>query len=137
MKGARRISVSAAAFVLICFFLPWIELSCAGIRDSASGYDLARSGDRFLWLLPVFMLAIIILGLMRFIWDRVPAIFALVSMVGGALSAYLMYREYSSTKESTIPVAAQWTAWFWLSFAASIGIAVAAFMFYSKRSRSP
>jgi hypothetical protein len=30
MDNARKTSVSLAAFVLICFFLPWVELSCLG-----------------------------------------------------------------------------------------------------------
>ena len=137
MESARRVSVSAAAFVLICFFLPWAELNCMGGRDSASGYNLARGGDRSLWLVPLFMLAIIISGLTRFIWNRIPMLFALVSTVGGTLTAYLMYREYSSADESAALVAAQWTPWFWLGLVASICIAAAAFIFYGKRSRSP
>lgn len=137
MESARRVSVSAAAIVLICFFLPWTELSCMGIRDSASGYNLARGGDRLLWLVPLFMIAIIISGLARLIWKRIPMLFALLSTVGGSLTAYLMYREYSSADESAGLVAAQWTSWFWLGFVASICIVAAAFIFYSNKSRSP
>jgi hypothetical protein len=56
VDNARKTSLSLAAFVLICFFLPWVELSCLGVRDSVSGYDLARAGDRILWLVPILML---------------------------------------------------------------------------------
>jgi hypothetical protein len=125
MNSARRATLSLAAFVLLCFFLPWVQLSCGGTKDSVSGFDLAHSGDKLLWLVPSFMLVIILLGLSRFIWEKVPVIFALASTVGGSLSAYL------------ILVPAQWTALFWLGFVACLGIVAAALMFYARRSRSP
>jgi hypothetical protein len=137
MNSARRATLSLAAFVLLCFFLPWVQLSCGGTKDSVSGFDLAHSGDKLLWLVPSFMLVIILLGLSRFIWEKVPVIFALASTVGGSLSAYLMYRERSSTDDSSILVPAQWTALFWLGFVACLGIVAAALMFYARRSRSP
>jgi len=136
MNGARRATLSAAAFVLICFFLPWMQLSCVGMRDSVSGYDLARSGDHLLWLAPVFMLAIILLGIMRVIWENLPAVFALTGTVGGCLSAYLIYRERASSHPSAL-IAAQSTPWFWLGFVSALCVAAAAFIFYAKRSRSP
>jgi hypothetical protein len=136
MKNMRRSTLSLAAFVLICFFLPWVQLSCVGMKDSVSGYDLAREGDQLLWLVPLFMLAILILGLLRFIWERLPAIFALSGTVGGSLSAYLMYRERSMANSSSKIVATQWTAVFWLGFAASLGITTTAFIFYLRRSES-
>jgi hypothetical protein len=71
MKDARRVSLSLAAFVLICFFLPWVQLSCVGMKDSVSGFDLARGGDRFLWLVPSLMVVIILLRLVRFIREKV------------------------------------------------------------------
>lgn len=134
MDRIRKVSISAAIFVLICFFLPWVQVSCLGVKESASGLDLARGGDRHLWFVPLLMLAIIFLGTARFIWKRAPAIFALVSIAGGTLSAWLMYREQSGT--NTL-IAAQWTAWFWLAIAASIGIAFAALTFYARQSRPP
>ena len=60
VDNARKTSVSLAAFVLLCFFLPWVELSCLGVRDSVSGYDLARAGDQLLWLVPLLMVAILL-----------------------------------------------------------------------------
>lgn len=133
---ARRISVSAAVFVLICFFLPWVQLSCLTLRESASGFDLARSGDRGLWLVPLSMLATIILGLSNSVRKQIPALYALMSTVGGSISAFIIYREYSRVEESAL-VAAQWTALFWLSFLGAIAVAVSAVVFYSRRSRSP
>ena len=137
MNGARRVTLSLATFVLICFFLPWVQLSCVGVKDSVSGFDLAREGDSLLWLVPLFMLTILVLGLARLILEKMPALFALAGTVGGSISAYLMYRERSSTSDSTRLVAMQWTALFWLSLVASLGIVAAAFVFYARRSRSP
>jgi hypothetical protein len=130
----RRSTLSLAAFVLICFFLPWLQLSCVGMKDSVSGYDLAREGDQALWFLPAFMVAVLILGLVRLIWEKLPAFFALTGMVGGGISAYLMYRERSITNNSRI-IDTQWTPVFWLGFVASLGIAVTAFIFYLRRSK--
>lgn len=137
MKGARRTTLSLAIFVLLCFFLPWVQLSCVGMKDSVSGYDLARAGDRFLWFVPLFMSAIVVLGLARLIWEKMPAIFALAGTVGGGVTAYLMYHERSITDNSPRLVATQWTLIFWLGFLAALGVVAAAFIFYVRRSRSP
>jgi hypothetical protein len=80
------------------------------------------------------MLAIIFLGTTGFIWKRAPAIFALAGTVGGALSAWLIYREQSGKNPL---IAAQWTVWFWLAIVASVGVAVAAIMFYARQLRPP
>ncbi|HXG64370.1 MAG TPA: hypothetical protein VNO70_04635, partial [Blastocatellia bacterium] len=119
MNKARQATISAAVFALICFFLPWMQLSCLGLRDSVSGLDLARGGDRLLWLVPCFMLAILLLGLARPVWERMPAVFALTSTVGGAISAYLMYRERLRPDRGAVLIAGQMTVWFWFGFIAS------------------
>ena len=137
MIGARRTTLSLAIFVLICFFLPWVQLSCVGMKDSVSGYDLAREGDKFLWFVPLFMVTVVVFGLLRLIWEKMPAVFALAGTVGGGVRAYLMYHERSMTNNSPRLVATQWTLLFWLGFAASLGVLTAAFIFYVRRSRSP
>ena len=137
MDKARKTSVSLAAFVALCFFLPWVELSCLGLRDSVSGYDLARSGDKLLWLVPTLMLLIVILALSRPVWEKMPMVLGLAMTVGGGISAYLMYRERSSTNQAPRLVATQWTAFFWLGFLACLCVVAAGFVFYVKRSRSP
>lgn len=137
MNSARRTTLSLALFVLVCFFLPWLQLSCVGMKDSVSGVDLARKNDAVLWLVPVFMFAVVVLGLLRLIWESMPAIFALTGTVGGGVSAYLMFREHSITNGSTGLFATQWTLFFWLGFLASLGVVISAFIFYVRRSRSP
>ena len=132
----RRASISLAGFVIICFFLPWVELSCIGLRDSVSGFDLARN-SKLLWLIPASMVAVIFLGLARLIREKMPAVFALAATVGGGVSAYLIYRERLSSNRSAGLLAAQMTVWFWLGFLASLGVAATAFVFYARQSRSP
>jgi len=62
----RKISGSGALLALFCFFLPWVELSCAGTRISASGMDLAtnpsQTGDAswILFLVPLAALAVLV-----------------------------------------------------------------------------
>jgi hypothetical protein len=99
MEKARRVTLSAAAFVLICFFLPWVQVSCAGVKDSDSGFDLARAGDSALWFIPLFMFAVIIIGLTR-AWKQMALTFALVSTVTGLMSVFLMNRERADTEGS-------------------------------------
>ena len=137
MNTARRTTLSLATFVLVCFFLPWVQLSCVGMKDSVSGFGLAREGDELLWLVPLFMVAVLVFGLLRLIWERMPAVFALAGTVGGGVSAYLMYHERSITNNSPRLVATQWTLLFWLGFVASLGVVASAFIFYVRRSRSP
>ncbi len=87
--------MSLAFFVLICFFLPWVQVSCLGAKDSISGLRLARDGSRALWLVPVLMLTVLLLGLTRRIWEQASALFALSGMVGGGVSAWLMSNQRS------------------------------------------
>lgn len=137
MDGARRTTLGAASMVVICFFLPWMQVSCLGRKDSMSGLDLAREGDHTLWLVPLSMLLILLLGSWRLIRDRIPALFALISIVGGGLSAWLIYRTRLNTGNSSSLIATFWTVWFWLSFVGSLVAAAAAIMFYARRARAP
>lgn len=131
--NARRVSVSAAIFVLICFFLPWVEVSCGGAKDSASGFDLAREGDGELWLIPLFMLAFITLGVTQ-LWQKLPAVFALLGVVGGAFSAYLMNYERTNAEQN---IGAHATGWLWLGIFLSLILVAFAFLFFFKRAKSP
>ena len=137
MEKARRVNLSAAIFVLVCFFLPWVQVSCGGFRDSASGFDLARGGERALWLIPLLMLTVIILSFRQY-WKERPAVFALVSLVSGFISAYLMNRERLDAEQASGGLlGARVTGWFWLGLFSSLGISLSALLFYLKRSRAP
>ena len=137
MEKARRTTMSAALFVLICFFLPWVQVSCMGARDSASGFNLARDGDRALWLVPLLMIAALALGLTRAVWERLPSLFALTGMVSGMVSAWLMHYERRQMRPSAGLIATFWTTWYWLGLVASLVVAAAALWFYTGRVRAP
>ena len=138
MEKARRTTLSAALFVLICFFLPWVQVSCMGAKDSVSGFNLAREGDRALWLVPLLMIAALTLGLARIVWERWPALFALTGMVSGMVSAWLMYYERRQARPSSASlIATFWTTWYWLGLVASLVVAAAALWFYIRRVRAP
>jgi hypothetical protein len=107
------------------------------MKDSVSGYSLAREGDGYLWFLPLAMAALLVAGILRSIWHEAPAVYAAANFLGGALSAYVMYHERSELNGSPRLVATQWTALFWLAFAASLVIAIGPVLFYLTRPRSP
>jgi hypothetical protein len=131
MERTRRVTLSAAVFVLVCFFMPWVQVSCGGARDSASGFDLARGGDQLLWLVPLLMLAVILLGVTR-VWKRMPTVFALASAAGGLISAYLMNLERRDAESLAV---ARMTGWFWLGFFSSLVVVISALASYLKRSK--
>lgn len=65
-SSGQRISLSAAAVGVICFFLPWIEVSCMGIRKTASGLQLASDANMpEIWLFVIAMLAAVGIGLLK------------------------------------------------------------------------
>jgi hypothetical protein len=83
MEKSRRTTISLALVVLICFFLPWIQISCGASEGSLSGVDLARDGHNGLWLIPLLMLAVLFLGIARG-WKEKRELSAIVTLVGGA-----------------------------------------------------
>ncbi|MBS1791704.1 MAG: hypothetical protein JST85_28610 [Acidobacteria bacterium] len=135
--GAPRLTLSLAMFVLICFFLPWLQISCLGARDSQTGLALTRGGDTLLWLVPIAMVTILGLGLIRFVRKTMPGFFSAVAMIGGGLSSFLMYKEQAGAVESNGLIGLRWTIWFWLGFVASLGIVASAIRFYANRVRPP
>jgi len=76
-------------------------------------------------------------GLIEVFWKRRPELFALISFVGGGLSAYLMRREHVGGGRVSGIVSVEMTVWFWLGLLASLAISIAAVLFYGTRSRSP
>jgi hypothetical protein len=121
IKMFRRINVSAAVIVLICFFLPWLQVSCAGAHDSLSGFQLARYESALLWLVPILMLAVIAFNSMR-AWKEESRVAAILSIVCGAVSALLMNRERIRANDTAGVISAQLTGWFWLSLISSVAI---------------
>ncbi len=131
----RRINLSAALIVLICFFLPWIQVSCAGARDTLTGLDLARNNHTLLWLIPLLMLAVIVLGLLRTRRES-PQGFATLSAISGGATVYLMNRERMRVQDESNLISAQLTGWFWLGFLAAVVIVITAVVLLLQRQRA-
>ena len=132
----RRINLSAAIIVLVCFFLPWEQVSCGGARDSLSGFDLARHDHISLWLIPLLMLAVLVVGLLRRRAER-PQGQAITGLVAGAAATYLMNDERVRVHDAATFISAQLTGWFWLGLISSALLAITAIALLLKRERAP
>ena len=117
----RSINVSAAFIVLICFFLPWVQVSCGGAHDTLSGLDLARNDDALLWLVPILMLAVIAFGMLR-AWRQKPKAAAILCAVCAVVATLLMNRQRMRAQDTATLIPAQLTGWFWLSLISSLAI---------------
>ncbi len=120
---SRRAITTAALIVLVCFFLPWIQVSCGAARDTASGVDLARDGSHGLWLIPVLMLALLYFGSVK-AWKERHELLALVSLISGLISAYLMNRERLKFEDGSGLIRVGVTGWFWLGLGSSVAIVI-------------
>ena len=132
---SRRATTTAALIVLVCFFLPWIQVSCGATKETASGIDLARHGSGALWLIPLLMLAVLFLALTM--WKERRELSTLVSLMSGLVSAYLMNRERLKFEDNSGLLTASVTGWFWLGLGSSVAIVVlAAVRILRPRSRA-
>jgi len=120
----RRINVSAALIVLVCFFLPWEQVSCGGAKDALSGLDLARHDQTLLFVIPLMMLAVIVIGALRRRREKaMPLVIA--SLVADGVSGYLMNNQRLRVHDESGLISAQLTGWFWLAFLATLALIVA------------
>ena len=132
----RRINLSAAIVVLVCFFLPWIQVSCAGAKDTLSGLDLARQDDALLWLIPLLMGAVLVFALLR-LRAASRQLVGVLSTIGGAIVVFLMNRQRERAHDGSGVIAAQLTGWFWLGFFAAIAIVITGIVMLLRRQRAP
>ena len=132
----RRINISAALIVLICFFLPWEQVSCGGAKDTLSGLDLARHDHTALWIVPLLMLAVLVIGLMRRQREK-PGTLAIVSLVAGGATAYLMNDERTRVNDAAGVISAQLTGWFWLALISSVALMIGSVAMLVRRQRAP
>ena len=132
----RRINISAALIVVVCFFLPWEQVSCGGARNTLNGLDLARHGHPSLWLIPLLMLAVLVVGLIRRQGENA-RLLSIVSIVSGALVAYLMNNERLRVHDESGIIPVQLTGWFWFGFLSSLAMIVTALAMLLKRQRAP
>ena len=119
----RRINLSVTAIVLVCFFLPWVQMSCDGARDTLSGFDLARRDSTLLWLIPLLTAAVLVVGLLRRTGERQQP-FAILSAVTGAITLFLMNDQRAKISDAAALIPAQLTGWFWLGLISAGAMAV-------------
>jgi hypothetical protein len=131
---SRRVSTSLALIVLTCFFLPWVQLSCGTSESRLSGIDLARDGHSGLYLIPFLMLAVLFLGIAR-AWKDKREVSAIVGLVAGLVSAYLMNHERVRAEDTSGLIAVGLTPWFWLGLGSTIGLAIVNALHFLKRSQ--
>jgi hypothetical protein len=130
----RRVTISMALIVLICFFLPWVQLSCGASENRLSGVDLARDGHSELWLIPLIMLAVLLLGIARSWKDR-RQLTAVVSLLAGLVSAYLMNRERMRAEDTSGLIKVGLTGWFWLGLGSTIALVIVSALRFLRRPR--
>jgi len=131
----RRVNLSAAIIVLVCFFLPWVQVSCAGAKDTLSGLGLARQDDPLLWLVPLAMCAVLIFILLRMRPAR-PQLLGALSTCSGLIVVFLMNRERTSAHNESGLVAAQLTGWFWLGLFAGVAVTVTGIAILLRKPRA-
>ncbi|HLN97889.1 MAG TPA: hypothetical protein VK208_05450 [Pyrinomonadaceae bacterium] len=117
----QPITVSLALIVLICFFLPWIQVSCGTSSSRLTGVDIARDGHTALWIIPLLMLAVLILGLARE-WREKRPFSAAIALIAGLVSTYLMNRERLRAVDTSGVLAVSLTGWFWLGLISALAL---------------
>src|SRR5437870_1354571 len=132
----KRINLSAAIIVLICFFLPWEQVSCGGAKDTLTGIDLARHDHVLLWLIPLLMAAVLVLGLLRRARENAQ-IYSIVSVICGGVTLYLMNDERMKVHDESGVISVQLTGWFWLAFMSSLVVAISALGMLLRIQRGP
>jgi len=132
----KRINLSAAIIVLVCFFLPWEQVSCGGAKDTLTGIDLARHDHTLLWLIPLLMAAVLVLGLLRRAREN-GQIYSIVSVICGGVTLYLMNDERMKVHDESGVISVQLTGWFWLAFMSSLVVAISALGMLLRKQRGP
>ena len=132
---SRRVTTSMALIALICFFLPWVHLSCGASENRLSGVDLARDGHSGLWLIPFLMLVVLFFEVAR-VWKDRRQLSALISLLAGLVSAYLMNRERMRAEVHSRLIAVGLTGWFWLGLGSTIALVVVSALRFLKRQRA-
>jgi hypothetical protein len=131
----RKINLSATAIVLICFFLPWVQVSCGGASDTLTGFDLARQDSTLLWLIPLLTAGVLVLGLLRRAGEKQQPL-AILSSVSGGIILLLMNNQRAKISDAATLIPAQLTGWFWLGLISAGGMVVTGIGVLFRRPRS-
>ena len=136
MAKLQRINLSAAIIALICFFLPWEQVSCGGARDTLSGLDLARHGHGLLWFAPILLVFAILLGLLH-AWREMPRLYSVISGAAGIIVVYLMNHQRAEVRSESGLIEIQLSAWFWIGFVSALVVCFSALALFLKSQRAP
>ena len=91
------LSPAGATLILICFFLPWLEVSCSGKKIIGSGLTFAQKAAP-LWLIPVF--AILVLLLSVWYWKGLSLNwFKILSVILAVLGIVMLVFTYISIEQ--------------------------------------
>ena len=134
MDKIQKASISAALIVVLCFFMPWIQVSCGTAKDSLSGVDLARDSHGSLWLIPLAMLIVVALNFVP-AWKQKLDFGALATFILGIISAYLMNRERTRAEDHSALIAVRETGWFWLGLGSALVVAVTGAIRFMRRPK--
>jgi hypothetical protein len=98
-SAGQKISFSAAIIGVICFFLPWVEVSCMGLRKSASGLQLATDMKLTeVWIVLLVLLAAVALVLFQIIGKSITKdldkLLSLLVIGTGIVPLLIMLYEY-------------------------------------------
>ena len=130
----KRLTISMMLIALICFFLPWVQVSCGASKDTLSGIDLARGGHAALWLIPVLMIVLLSINITR-AWKQRRATSALMTLVGGLVTAYLMNRERVRAEDTAGLISVGLTGWFWLGLSSTVVLVIGSALQIFRSSR--
>ncbi|MCI0494662.1 hypothetical protein L0Z72_06610 [candidate division KSB1 bacterium] len=91
------LSPTGAIVILVCFFLPWLEVSCSGKKIIGSGLTFALKAAP-LWLIPAF--AILVLLLFIWYWNGLSLTwFKILLMTLAALGILMLVFTYISIEQ--------------------------------------
>ena len=91
------LSPAGATLILICFFLPWLEVSCSGKKIIGSGLTFAQKAAP-LWLIPAF--AILVLLLSVWYWKGLSLNwFKILSVILAVLGILMLIFTYISIEQ--------------------------------------
>ena len=91
------LSPAGAILILICFFLPWLEVSCSGKKIIGSGLTFAQKAAP-LWLIPAF--AILVLLLSVWYWKGLSLNwFKILSVILAVLGIVMLVFTYISIEQ--------------------------------------
>jgi hypothetical protein len=80
------------------------------------------------------MLVVLFFGIARVSKER-RELSALIALIAGLVSAYLMNRERVRAENSSGLIAVALTGWFWLSFGSTIGLVIVSALRFLKRPK--